>query len=152
MSVVGCVIPVTQTVRVGENRTLRVVDARTARPVPQATASYGALPDRVFPADASGKVFLQAASRERTYWMPPAPVCPPPWHFDAARYIVIVRAPGYAPTELPQTVMDGESSDQRPPPLTIRLAPAGSAASFMPSAQTKPAARSAADPGFATPP
>lgn len=118
----GCVV--TQTVRIGEDRTLRVLDARTSRPLAGATASYAGLPERPFAADPGGRVALQEMTQQKTYWLPPAPVCPPPWFFDSENYLVLVHAPGYAEAQLPQHV-DRGSTNTRPLPLTVRLVPTG---------------------------
>lgn len=147
----GCVIPVTQTVRIGENRSLRVIDERTSRPLSGASASYAGSPERSFSADASGRVELQEITQQKTYWLPPAPVCPPPWSFDSENYRVLVRAPGYAEWQVPQQVARG-STIKRPPQLTVRLAPTGLVAPAEASPQRSAGRTVHPAAGFATPP
>ena len=95
----SCVIPITQEVVVGEEMQGHVVDAVSGRGIPGAKIRYKDLAGFEVVSDAEGRFSLREHVRRKTYWMPPAPVDPPPWAFDASRYFLTIEAASYSPAE-----------------------------------------------------
>lgn len=116
----ACIIPVTQQVTTGENRLIRVVDAANGRPIAGARVRFANLEQPTFRTDLVGQFRLQTVTQTKTYWLPPAPVCPPPWFFDSNAYTLQISAAGYQARELPQAV---DRTRPAAGPLTIHLQP-----------------------------
>jgi hypothetical protein len=91
----SCVIPITRQVIVGEDMRGRVIDVESGFPIVGAIIGYKGVRDFETRSDLDGYFFLVAQTKRRTYWMPPAPVDPPPWAFDAASYVVLIKADGH---------------------------------------------------------
>jgi len=114
-------IPVTQQVTTGESRLIRIVDTVSGRPIAGARIRFANLEQPTFRTDLVGQFRLQTVTFTKTYWLPPAPVCPPPWFVDSASYTLQISAAGYQAREEQRAVDRG---GQAAGPLTIRLQPA----------------------------
>ena len=91
----SCIIPVQQTLTVGEDLTGTIIDEETKVGIPEAKIRY-TLIDGYYPTSDSAGVFtIEPKELEKTYWMPPAPVCPPPWSWENSRYEIEISADGY---------------------------------------------------------
>jgi hypothetical protein len=95
----SCIIPYHQEVPVGESLTGRVVDAQSGAAIAGARVRYQEIPGWSVFTEADGTFQLQPQVMQKTYWMPPAPIDPPPWFHDANVYYLVIEASGYRPRE-----------------------------------------------------
>jgi len=117
----SCVIPYTAQIHLGENMKGRVVDAESGKGIVDATVRYKELTSYETRTDEDGYFLLEEQAPQKKYWMPPAPVDPPPWAFDSSSYILVIVAPGYEQQEFERVkyrvfVPAGESSETKKGP------------------------------------
>ncbi|HBA86300.1 MAG TPA: hypothetical protein DCZ95_19645 [Verrucomicrobia bacterium] len=93
----SCVIPVKRNVTIGELMRGQVLAAETGQPIQGARIHYENVKPFEATSDTNGYFVLQPIHLNRIYWMPPAPVDPPPWTWDECKYRLIISASGYLP-------------------------------------------------------
>ena len=93
----SCIIPVTQELNIGEDMSGRVIDSVSKKPIYDAEISYLRIPNESVRSNPLGEFDIEDKKIKKRYWMPPAPVCPPPWAFDSRQYTLRIFADGYEP-------------------------------------------------------
>ena len=91
----SCIIPIRQEITVGRVVKLTVLDAASRQPVANASLWFDGFPETTTHSDEHGAATLTARRIAKTFWMPPAPVDPPPWFLDYAHLPLRVSAPKY---------------------------------------------------------
>ncbi len=99
----SCVIPITKQVTVGRPLKIRVVDAESKRPVANASVWFDGWRETTAHTDANGTAVLNKRQITKTFWMPPAPVDPPPWFHDYTKAPLQIAAPQYRSFVIPAT-------------------------------------------------